>query len=207
LPSGTVRCQVAARSVDGGHVATDDGVVSGRAVIIATDPQAAAHLAPGLAVPRGRSVTTWYYLAEGDPALLTDGLPVLVVDGERRGPVVNTVVLTHAAASYATRGRVLVSASALGDHDDRETESAVRAHLASLYAADTAHWEHVATYAIPYALPEMTVPLDTRKPVALGEWLYVAGDHRDTASIQGAMVSGRRTANTVLRHLGLPVAN
>jgi phytoene dehydrogenase-like protein len=207
LPSGTVRCQFAARSVDGGHVTTDDGVVSGRAVIIATDPQAAAHLAPGLAVPRGRSVTTWYYLADGDPALLTDGLPVLVVDGERRGPVVNTVILTHAAASYATRGRVLVSASALGEHDDRETESAVRAHLASLYAADTARWEHVATYAIPYALPEMTVPLDTRKPVALGEWLYVAGDHRDTASIQGAMVSGRRTANTVLRHLGLPVAN
>jgi hypothetical protein len=31
----------------------------------------------------------------------------------------------------------------------------------------------------------------------------VAGDHRDTASIQGAMVSGRRSADAVLAHLGV----
>jgi hypothetical protein len=42
-----------------------------------------------------------------------------------------------------------------------------------------------------------------RRPVALGEWLFVAGDHRDTASIQGAMVSGRRAADAALLHLGL----
>jgi len=52
----------------------------------------------------------------------------------------------------------------------------------------------------------MNVPLAARQPVALGEWLYLAGDHRDTASIQGAMVSGRRAANAVLRHLGIPIA-
>jgi len=28
--------------------------------------------------------------------------------------------------------------------------------------------------------------------------LFVAGDHRDTASIQGALVSGRRAATAVL---------
>ena len=32
----------------------------------------------------------------------------------------------------------------------------------------------------------------------------VAGDHRDTASIQGAMVSGRRAADAALAHLGVP---
>jgi hypothetical protein len=31
----------------------------------------------------------------------------------------------------------------------------------------------------------------------------VAGDHRDTASIQGAMVSGRRSADAVLARLGV----
>ena len=206
LPAGTVRLSTAAASVDGAAVSTDDGIVSGRAVIIATDPQAAGRLAPGLAIPRGRAVTTWYYLADGDPMLLTHGQPVLVVDGERRGPVINTVVLTHAAGSYATRGRVLVSASGLGECDDAATERQVRTQLSVLYGVSTSGWEHVATYAIPYALPAMTAPHDVRKPVSLGEWLYVAGDHRDTASIQGAMVSGRRTADAVIRHLGITVA-
>jgi hypothetical protein len=31
--------------------------------------------------------------------------------------------------------------------------------------------------------------------------VYVAGDHRDTASIQGALVSGRRVATAVARDL------
>jgi uncharacterized protein with NAD-binding domain and iron-sulfur cluster len=36
-----------------------------------------------------------------------------------------------------------------------------------------------------------------------GDWVYVAGDHRDTSSLQGALVSGRRTANAVLDDLGV----
>jgi hypothetical protein len=51
----------------------------------------------------------------------------------------------------------------------------------------------------------MPPPLDARRPVALGDGLFVAGDHRDTASSQGALVSGRRAADAVLGHLGLPV--
>lgn len=204
LPPGTVRCGVRVASVDDGTAHTDSGSVRGRAVIVATDPPAAAGLLPGLQVPAGRAVTTWYYLADGDPALLTTGEPVLVVDGRgARGPVINTVVLTHAAPTYASGGRILVSASALGAHDDDETELSVRNHLAQLYGVGTRSWQHVATYPIPYALPAMLPPLDTRQPVALGEWLFVAGDHRDTASIQGAMVSGRRAADAALRHLGM----
>ncbi|MDQ5874658.1 MAG: FAD-dependent oxidoreductase [Actinomycetota bacterium] len=33
--------------------------------------------------------------------------------------------------------------------------------------------------------------------------LFVAGDHRDTASIQGALYSGRRAGSAVLRDLGV----
>ena len=38
--------------------------------------------------------------------------------------------------------------------------------------------------------------------VELGDGLFVAGDHRDTPSTQGALVSGRRAADAVLAHLG-----
>ena len=202
LPPGTVRCGTRVASVTDAVVRTDAGEVHGRAVIVATDPMAAVDLLPGLHVPAGHDVTTWYFLADGDPALLTGGESILVVDGRGRGPLVNAVVLTAAAPTYASDGRVLVSASALGLHDGAEMETAVRNHLAQLYGVGTRNWERVATYPVRYALPAMLPPLDVRRPVALGEWLFVAGDHRDTASIQGAMVSGRRAADAVLTHLG-----
>lgn len=206
LPEGTVQTSVTVASVDPGRVTTDQGDHTARAVIVASDPVTAEALLPRLSVPAGHGVTTFYYLSDGDPALLADGEPILLVDGRRsHGPVVNTTVLTHAAPSYASDGRTLVSASALGLRTSAEDELAVRNHLAQLYGVGTRSWDLVGTYPIPYALPAMDVPLDTHRPVNLGDGLFVAGDHRDTASIQGAMVSGRRTADAVLAHLGLPV--
>ena len=58
-------------------------------------------------------------------------------------------------------------------------------------------WQHVATYPIADALPETPPGTGLRRPVSRGDGLYVAGDHRDTASIQGALVSGRRVAAAV----------
>ena len=37
--------------------------------------------------------------------------------------------------------------------------------------------------------------------MALGGGMFVCGDHRDTASIQGALFSGRRAARAALAHL------
>jgi predicted NAD/FAD-dependent oxidoreductase len=47
------------------------------------------------------------------------------------------------------------------------------------------------------ALPAMTAPHPFRRPVRVGG-VYVCGDHRDTSSIQGSLVSGRRAAEAVL---------
>lgn len=205
LAPGTVRTETAVRQVRPGTVSTDEGDLRAQAVIVATDPRTAGSLLPGIAIPPGRDVTTWYYLADGDPAALTQGKATLVVDGRRsRGPVTNTVVLTHAAPTYASEGRTLVSASSLGLHPTAETEQAVRTHLAGMYGVGTARWELAGTYPIPYALPAMDVPLEIRRPVDLGDGLFISGDHRDTSSIQGAMVSGRRAAQAAMERLGVP---
>ena len=52
----------------------------------------------------------------------------------------------------------------------------------------------------------MTVPFELTRPVRTAGGFYVAGDHRDTSSIQGALVSGRRAAQAVLKDLGLTAA-
>jgi hypothetical protein len=183
LPAGTV------------HLGSrQDGLPSARAVVVATDPATAATLLD-LPAPSFGAVTTHYHLADRAPRPEA----AIVLDGERTGPVTNTVVLTNAAPTYAP-GRVLVSSSVVGTD---ATEPEVRAHLARLYGVSTASWQYVASYALPQALPSMAPPLGTlRKPVRVRDGVYVCGDHRDTASIQGALVSGRRAATAVLKDLG-----
>lgn len=204
LPEGAVRLQTPVTAVNGSQVRTEDEQIQARAVLVAADPLSAGRLIPELHVPVGHGVTTWYHLADCPAERITGGVPVLVVDGDRRGPVINSVALTHAAPEYASEGRVLVSSSLLGTGPGTEDERAIRDHLALMHQVNTTGWEPVARYPITYALPSMAPPLQVRKPVELGDGLFVAGDHRDTASIQGAMVSGRRAADAILARLGLP---
>lgn len=196
LPAGSVHCGIPVRSVRPGEVTTADGTVRARAVVVATGPDAAADLLPGLPCPEMHAVTTYYHATATSPVRE----PTLVLDGERRGRVANSVVLTAAAPTYSPDDRALVSTSVLGSGSP--DEPAVRRELQRLYGVSTADWEHLATVPVPAAVPSAPPPLgNLRRPVSLGDGLFVAGDHRDTPSIQGAMVSGRRAAAAVLAQL------
>lgn len=193
-----VRLSTPVRSVTPTSVTLEDGsVIAARAVVVATDAGAAASLLPGLEVPRMNAGTTWWHLADVPDSALTQGIPVLVVDPDRRGPVVNTVAVSSAAPAYSRDGCALVASTALGLEVD---EADVRRHLALLHGVDVSRWDTVAVHRIAACVPAMPpgTPL-TREPTYDG--VYVAGDHRDTASIQGALVSGRRVATALLRTL------
>jgi glycine/D-amino acid oxidase-like deaminating enzyme len=188
-------------TTDGFSVNTSAGIHSTRALVIATDAPAARNLVPDLITPAGNAVTTWYHVAPPG-TVITDGRPILVVDADKRGPIINSVALTNAVPEYATDGRVLISSSVLGAHSTGELDAQVLAHLSTLHGQSTSNWQQVARYAIPYALPAMLPPFPVRRSVQLTENLFIAGDHRDTSSIQGAMVSGRRAAHAVLAQFG-----
>jgi phytoene dehydrogenase-like protein len=207
LPAGAVRTGVPVAAVRTGVVTTAGGArIRARAVLVATDAPAAARLLPGLDVPAGRSVTTWYHLADDDPAELADGRRILTVDGQARGPVVNTSVLTTVAPSYGPPGAVLVASSCLGVDDSSAAEAATRAHLSLLYGVSADRWQTVRPVVVPWALPAQPPPLAVRRPVRYGAGIWVCGDHRDTASVQGALVSGRRAARDALARLGAVAA-
>lgn len=193
LPAGAIRLGHPVTSVGPGVVTTGDKRFGARAVVVAAGPAASAELL-GRDLGGTRALTTFYHLAAASPAQRT----MLHLDGDRRGPVVNTAVMTDAAPSYAP-GRALIASSILGADDSADTERDVRAQLSAIYGCDTGGWEHVRTYAIPHALPDLPPGTPLRRPVRLGDGLYACGDFRDTASIQGALVSGHRAADA-MRH-------
>ncbi|MBO1751818.1 FAD-dependent oxidoreductase [Actinotalea sp. BY-33] len=180
----------------GRRAQTTAGPVTARAVVVATDPPTAERLT-GLPAPPMKGLVTHWYATEEAPAVEA----AVVVDSRRRGPVVNAAVMSLVAPEYAPPGQHLVEATCLlapAAPDER----AVREHAAEMLGVDGSRWREVARHVIPGALPAQPPPLVVRREVALGDGLYVCGDHRDTASLQGAMVSGRRTALEVRRSLG-----
>ena len=183
------------RAVTPSTVATESETVHARAIIVACDPRTAATLIPGLAIGELRSGTTWWHLADSPGSALTSGRPVLVIDPRRTGPLVNSVVLSNAAPAYAPDGRALIASTALGagQFDDSD----VRRHLSYLHGIDTSRWDVVAVHRLDLTVPAMPAGTPLRKPVVLDNGLFVAGDHRDTPSLQGALVSGRRVAAAV----------
>ncbi|MGH3929492.1 MAG: FAD-dependent oxidoreductase [Pseudonocardiaceae bacterium] len=87
-------------------------------------------------------------------------------------------------------------------------EPEVRRLAGVVYRADSARWHHLGTAMVPQALCSFAPPTSDRlrRDAALGDGLFVAGDHRATPSLQGALVSGRRAAQAVLTELGLRAA-
>ena len=196
LPDGVLRTGRRVETVRAGAVRVDGDELGARAVVVATDPVTAAALLPAVPSPRMHALTTVYHVAPTPPA----AGPTLHLDGTG-GPLANTVVLTEAAPGYSPDGRALVSSSFLGTAD-RVPEPTVRRELGRLYAVPTDDWVHLHTAEVPRALPALPAASPLRRDVALGDGLFVAGDHRDTPSQQGALVSGRRAAEAVLAHLG-----
>jgi len=134
LPAGTVHLGTPVTAIGAEEVTTAAGRVTARAVVCATDATSAGALVPGVTPPAWRAVTTVYHAAPTDPL----GEPTLLLDADRRSPVVDTVVLTAVAPTYGPGdGRALVSTSVLGAHDD--AEAAVRAGWPSSTGRAPAH--------------------------------------------------------------------
>jgi phytoene dehydrogenase-like protein len=194
LPAARLHLGRPVTAVAAGTAQVDGGTVRARTIIVATDPVTAPGLLPALPAARTRALTTYYHAATAPPL----DEPILLVDGDRRELVANTVVISNAAPGYAPPGRALIATTVVGP--DAPAEPIVRAELARLYGVPTSTWEPISIVSLPHALPSAAPPQHRlRKPVSLGDGLYVAGDHRDSPSIQGALASGWRAAGEVLR--------
>ncbi len=201
LPKGAIMTGMRVESIRDGGVRLESGEeLRSDAVVIATGVHEAARLLgdPGESATRG--VTCLYFAAQEPPVREA----ILVLNGERRGPVANLCVLSQVARSYAPPDEELISVTVLGiPQDERQLEAAVCQQLTEWLGKKVKNWRHLRTYRIPQALPAQLPPLHhpLRQRVCLRQGLFVCGEYGGVASIQWAMFSGRRAAEAVLEEV------
>lgn len=203
IPPDSVRLHAPVDRIEPGKVTLIGGeTIAARAIVVATEaPAAAGLLGPRIQVRASHGVTCLYFAADRSPV----DEPILVINADEPGPVNHLAVMSDVAPGYAPPGAALISVSVLGvpADDDASLASSVRKQLARWYGPAVHDWRFLRTYRIPHALPDQTAPaLDpVERPVDLGDGLFVCGDHRETASIDGAMHSGWRAAQSVAARL------
>lgn len=171
--------------------------IRARAIVVATDGPSAAHLV-GEAEPASRSVSCFYYSADAPPVLE----PMLTLNGDGAGPVNNFAVMSQVAPSYAPAGKHLISVSVLGTQEltDAQLSGFIIAQMKSWFGAVARSWQFLKSYKILHAQPQQFPGAlePPQRSVRVRPGIYVCGDHRDNASIHGAMLSGRRAAEAVI---------
>jgi phytoene dehydrogenase-like protein len=163
----------------------------------------------GWSVPEVRTwnqTTAFCYAAEQPPV----DEPVILLNGEGKaaGPINNVAVMSAVSAGYAPAGAHLVVASVVGEAPQENAallrlNDGVRTHLRMWFGPVVDSWKMLRAYPLARALPQQKHAEWEQAPVRLGGsgGVYMCGDYRETASIQGALASGRRAAEAVLHDL------
>lgn len=201
MPEGTIRLGEKVVEVQADRVVLESGEqLSGDAVVVATDGTSAAHLLPGMESvdPVWRSVTCLYFDAPVSP--LREA--IIVLNGSQSGMVNNVCVPSDVSPRYAPAGRSLISITVLGTPQQADLETRVVAELESWFGMQVHQWRHLRTDRIARALPEQTPNIGMVGPGFREHGgVYVCGDHQWSASIEGAIISGLRTADAILENL------
>lgn len=148
-----------------------------------------------------RSTVCLYFSADRDDIPVRD--PVLFLNGSGKGIVNNMFFATNVAPSYGPPGKALVSVTLIGlfdDTSDHDLVDEVISELSGWFGGSmVGSWKHLRTYRIRYAQPNQCPPTNLMKNPQIGSGLYLCGDHLTSATFDGALASGRKAAEALLR--------
>ena len=114
-----------------------------------------------------------------------------------QGPCRNVAIISNVAREYAPEGETLIVAA--GPTSSREPPvSAARVQLLETFGARSEEWELLTAGVVVEAQPLFTPGMKFQRQRSPQGVLAVVGDHSTTPSIQGALVSGRVGAESLL---------
>ena len=203
LGASAIRLHAGVQHVWDGGVRLENGEeLFAGAVVVACDPIHAAWLLPDIGIRTAMRGVRCLYFAAADPPI---GERYLVLNGDGEGPINSLCVPSVIAPGYAPRGCHLVSVTVL--HAPLSEDILirnVREQLLRWFGEQANGWEYLRSYHIENALLDQSPARGgvAMAPVRLRPGLYVCGDHCGTASINGAMLAGRRAAEAVCGEMG-----
>ncbi|KAL0909203.1 hypothetical protein M5K25_020050 [Dendrobium thyrsiflorum] len=213
LPSSSIRLQSKVLSIVPGNppdvnLAGGETLAANLGVIVAVDQPEALRLLPQIKTASrrtARSTVCIYFVADRIPVRE----PVLILNGSGEGIVNNMCFPTNVSASYGPAGgSALVSVSVVGDgggagRSDEELAAEVVRELGGWFGPEEVRsWKLLRTYRIGFAQPDQSPPTElTDKDPRVGDGVYICGDHWSSATFDGALVSGRRAAEALIRDM------
>lgn len=199
LKSTTIHLETPVTTIHGSSIRTSTSEEKFDNIIIATDSDfVREHL--HISTSPFLHVTTWYHAIDGARSEVAEGKGLLRVDSDgTRGPVINSVVLSHVSSSYAPQGQHLISSSILSTDRSKDMGARVRKHLAYLYKTSTQNWKLIDAITVQKALNSAISHTSTPK---ISDTVYLAGDWTRSTSIEGAMASGVVAAEALLKDIG-----
>lgn len=200
--SSALRTGHVVSSIRPGEVILTSGeTLHASAIVVATDADVAAKLLQGGPPPGWRATASLSFTAHTPPSRE----PILYIDGDGTGPANHVAVISNVQPHYAPPGHALISASVVAPHDPSLPDSIlvprVRSQLREWFGSRVDDWRYLRTDFIKHALPSEDAPalaMPRRSVMTKADRVFVAGDHVDNASINGALESGRRAAEAVL---------
>ncbi|XP_060192866.1 15-cis-phytoene desaturase, chloroplastic/chromoplastic [Lycium barbarum] len=148
-----------------------------------------------------RSTVCLYFSADQEKVPVRD--PVLLLNGSGKGIVNNMFFATNVAPSYAPAGKALVSVTLVGVYGDVADEDLVDRVMKELSGwfgeSAVGSWSYLRMYRIGFAQPNQCPPTNLKKNPKIKPGLYICGDYVTSATFDGALVSGKKAAETLLQ--------
>ncbi len=192
IPDNGLHLNTPVASVTGDSVVLPDGTrIEADAVVVATDPTAAAVLTDS-PDPGWRGVTTVWMSAPEPPVVE----PVLVLNGDGVQPINSMAVMSQISGRYSPADKALVAMSS--PFIEPQLVDRMRTQARSWFGSQTDFWEVLRVDEIHRAQPRQLPGFDAHSPMQLPTGVWIAGDHRRDASINGALRSGSAVAAAVL---------
>ena len=196
LPAEQLKLGHSVSEVHHQQIKTEDGKSwQGRTVVLATDFEITNQL---LGIedrePEWNAVDCLYFgLPEKDLPL---EMPVLHLDGSGEGPINNLTFISN-LCECTPDGMALASVSVIGRQDlaiDELVESA-RKQLVSWFGESCKSWKNIHNYRIKRAVPSCSLPMDLEMKI---NGIYRCGDYLGLPSIDSAMRSGKKVAESII---------
>ena len=201
LPDGSVRLNTPVEEVTDTSVKLADGRTrTARQVVVATDGDQACRWFPELHKRAWTGGTCYYFDAPEAPF----GMEKLIwLNSTGSGRINHMAVPSCVAPGYAPPGHALICVNTIGGSDSPEGVDTIKAEMRIHLGDRVTEWKFLRAYPIPKSLPRI-YPRDIdpvmKQPHRING-VQLCGDFLAVGSIDGAMESGVRAAESVLQSL------